>query len=53
MLQTDIPEAKLLIIFSFGDNDRASKMTYNFADFCIIAGTVMYGIGKRKKKKHH
>lgn len=41
------------IQFNFGDNDRASKMTYNFADFCIIAGTVMYGIGKRKKKKHH
>lgn len=39
--------------FDFGKSDRISRMTYNLADFCIIAGTVMYGLGKRKKKKRH
>lgn len=39
--------------FDFGKSDRISRMTYNLADFCIIAGTIMYGLGKRKKKKRH
>lgn len=37
--------------FDFGKSDRLRNMTYNLADFCILSGVVMYGIGKRKKKK--
>lgn len=39
------------IQFDFGKSDRISRVTYNLADFCVIAGVVMYGIGKRKKRR--
>lgn len=39
------------IEFNYKKPERLSGITYNLSDFFILAGVIMYGMGRKKKRK--